>query len=462
MRRPDRLSAAAAAVLAAALLLGAACPVGAAEPSPNRRLKEVEHELKKSRAEQEDLKQKAQVLALELAELNKEMVGVAREAQEHEEDLSELESKLAELNIRERADADALERRRRQTIGVLTAVERLAWRPTEALLAQPTSPADTVRSAILLRAALPRIEEEAEMLRQELRSLSSLREDIATKRHQAAVMSGKLDGEQKRMKNLVRRKQQLQQAAEEKNQDAERRLGKLATEANDLRDLMQRLDDEQKQRRLAEDKAAKDAAKEAAKEAANQSKAANARPSRQAQPPTPPRVEAPAPGPAAEPQQPQQQQQPPQPPAQAVALTIPPPTAPFSERQGNLPYPARGTLVSQFGQSNDLGGTHKGITIETRPSAQVIAPYDGQVAFAGPFRGYGLLLIIEHGEGYHTLLAGMSRIDSLVGHRLMAGEPVGVMANTEGKPALYFELRRNGQPVNPLPWLTARKDKVSG
>ena len=454
MRRPDRLAAAAAAILAAALLLGAACPVAAAEPSPNRRLKEVEHELKKSRAEQEELKQKAQVLALELAELNQEMVGVAREAQEHEEALSELENKLVELNTRERADADALERRRRQTIGVLTAVERLAWRPTEALLAQPTSPADTVRSAILLRAALPRIEEEAEMLRQELRSLSSLREDIATKRHQVSVMSGKLDGEQKRMKNLVRRKQQLQQAAEEKNQDAERRLGKLATEANDLRDLMQRLDDEQKQRRLAEDKAAKDAAKEAA----NQSKAANARPSRQAQ--TPPRVEAPAPTPTPSPAaEPQQQQQPP---AQAVALTIPPPTAPFSERQGNLPYPARGTLVSQFGQSNDLGGTHKGITIETRPSAQVIAPYDGQVAFAGPFRGYGLLLIIEHGEGYHTLLAGMSRIDSLVGHRLMAGEPVGVMANTEGKPALYFELRRNGQPVNPLPWLTARKDKVSG
>jgi septal ring factor EnvC (AmiA/AmiB activator) len=71
-------------------------------------------------------------------------------------------------------------------------------------------------------------------------------------------------------------------------------------------------------------------------------------------------------------------------------------------------------------------------------------------------------LIIEHGEGYHTLLAGMSRIDSAVGQHLLPGEPVGVMGQSESKPVLYVELRRNGQPVNPLPWLTARKTKVTG
>ena len=71
-------------------------------------------------------------------------------------------------------------------------------------------------------------------------------------------------------------------------------------------------------------------------------------------------------------------------------------------------------------------------------------------------------LIIEHGEGYHTLLAGMARIDGTVGQHLTTGEPVGVMGQGEGKPLLYVELRHNGQPVNPLPWLTARKAKVSG
>jgi septal ring factor EnvC (AmiA/AmiB activator) len=104
----------------------------------------------------------------------------------------------------------------------------------------------------------------------------------------------------------------------------------------------------------------------------------------------------------------------------------------------------------------------RGIVLETRPGAQVIAPYDGQVVFAGPFRGYGLLLIIEHAEGYHTLLAGMARVDSAVGQHLLVGEPVGVMGQAEGKPRLYVELRHNGQPVNPLPWLTAHKTKVTG
>lgn len=430
MLPPDRRPARAAVLLLlAAVLLPAGLPAEAADAQ--RRLKEVEQELRRSRVEQEEHQRRAQALALELGELNKETVAVARQAQEHEEDLSELETRLAVLNRRERDDAEALERRRRQTIGVLTAVQRLAWRPTEALLAQPTSPADTVRSAILLRAALPRIEDDAKLLRQELQELATLREEIAQKRHQVALMAGKLDVEQRRMKALMERKQQLQRAAEEKNQEAGRRLDKLAAEANDLRDLMQRLEEEQKQRRLAEDKAAKEAAKEAAKSG---------------------RIAHPA-APAAEPDKPAQ-------PAAAVAMVVP--AVPFSERQGNLPFPARGQVVAQFGQATDVGTSHKGITIETRPGAQVIAPYDGQVAFSGTFRGYGLLLIIEHGEGYHTLLAGMSRIDSLVGQRLMAGEPVGVMANTEGKPNLYFELRRNGQPVNPLPWLTARKDKVSG
>jgi septal ring factor EnvC (AmiA/AmiB activator) len=136
---------------------------------------------------------------------------------------------------------------------------------------------------------------------------------------------------------------------------------------------------------------------------------------------------------------------------------------PFSQAHGKLPYPARGRVVEAFGQTNDVGHVTKGITIQTRKAAQVIAPYDGQVVFAGPFRGYGLLLIIEHSEGYHTLLAGMAQVDCNVGQRLTAGEPVGVMGQDDDtKPNLYVELRHGGQPVNPLPWLTAQKSKASG
>jgi septal ring factor EnvC (AmiA/AmiB activator) len=145
---------------------------------------------------------------------------------------------------------------------------------------------------------------------------------------------------------------------------------------------------------------------------------------------------------------------------------------PIDVAKGMLPYPVVGDLKARFGRQGTSGVTHKGVTIDALSEAQVIAPYEGRVAFTGLFRGYGRLLIIEHGAGYHTLLAGMGRIDVIVGQWLLGGEPVGIMAhiNTDYKgdsPSLYIELRRDGEPINPLPWLAERgkqieKSKVSG
>jgi septal ring factor EnvC (AmiA/AmiB activator) len=102
------------------------------------------------------------------------------------------------------------------------------------------------------------------------------------------------------------------------------------------------------------------------------------------------------------------------------------------------------------------------VTFATRPGAEVVAPFDGRVLFAGAFRGYGQILIIGHGDGYHSLVAGLDRIDSSVGQWLVAGEPIGRMSADEAKPRLYLELRHNGQPINPLPWLATRDAKVKG
>jgi septal ring factor EnvC (AmiA/AmiB activator) len=126
-----------------------------------------------------------------------------------------------------------------------------------------------------------------------------------------------------------------------------------------------------------------------------------------------------------------------------------------------LSFPAEGRLSQRYGEGTESEGLAKGIVITTRTAAQVVSPFDGVVAFAGPFRGYGQLLILEHSEGYHTLLAGMSRLDGAVGQRVLAGEPVGVMS-PEGDPSLYVELRRDGQPINPLPWLATRTNEKSG
>jgi septal ring factor EnvC (AmiA/AmiB activator) len=120
-------------------------------------------------------------------------------------------------------------------------------------------------------------------------------------------------------------------------------------------------------------------------------------------------------------------------------------------------------LIGRYGQATETGLTRKGITIETGSGAQVVIPHDGTVVFAGPFKGYGWLLIIEHSEGYHSLLAGLDRIDNVIGQQVLSGEPAGIMGDLKnGPPLLYVELRRDGQPINPLPWLAASKIKVNG
>ncbi len=111
-----------------------------------------------------------------------------------------------------------------------------------------------------------------------------------------------------------------------------------------------------------------------------------------------------------------------------------------------------GGIVIAYGQETSKGVTSKGISIKTRSQAQVVSPYDGSVIFAGPFRGYGKLIIIEHGEGYMSLLAGMNEIECEVGQMLLAGEPVGQMPDDENS-NLYMELRKDNKPIDPEAWI---------
>ena len=453
-------------------------------------MKELESELKKGQAEHEQIKQKAAAIAKEVAGLKNDMVSAARAVQEHEESLSELELQLADLNRVQREKTKALDLKRQQLNGVLTALQRLAFRPSEALIAQPTSPADTVRSAILLRDVTPKIRQAADGLKSEIASLASLRADMAAQKKKIANTTIKLDNEHRRLSALYDRRSEVQEQTEAQRRDTEKRLSAMAAEAEDLRDLLTRLEEEKHRRekeaaekaaaekvareaqiaaRKAEAKAAREAqiaaakaareAEVAAKAAAKEQREADLAAARQAKDAEEQAVRA---AKAAADQAERATREAAEEDSRRRAEKQEAAQRQLSRAQGEMPFPARGEIAVKFGQADNLGNPSKGISIETRPGAQVIAPYDGQVVFAGPFRGYGLLLIIEHGEGYHTLLAGMSRIDGAVGQHLVSGEPVGVMGSADSKPLLYLELRRNGQPVNPLPWLTARKTKVSG
>jgi murein hydrolase activator len=119
--------------------------------------------------------------------------------------------------------------------------------------------------------------------------------------------------------------------------------------------------------------------------------------------------------------------------------------------------PAQGQLVRGYGARDGAAPAAQGATLRTARAAQVLAPAGGRVAYAGPFRSYGLVLILDLEGGYALVLTGLDTISARVGEPVRAGQPVGEMpASDTPAPELYVEVRRNGQPVDPGRWLGAR------
>jgi len=416
---------------AAAFLVLLPLAAGAAfaqTPDPAQ-LKALERDLKQTESESQRLARQAAATAREIEKLRAESITLAKDIQDQEYSLLVMENRIAELEDGMSQAEATLTRRDAQMRDALLALQRIAVKPADALTLYPLTPDDAVRSAILLRAALPNVRHSTAELQNELADLYKTRTAVAAQRAQAATATAALVDQRARMETLVEQKaaQQLNMSA--RSEQAGARAKQLAQEAQDLRALFDKLAEE-KARRDAETRKAQEAERRLAEEkAAAESAAARV-----------------APKPV---------------PAMPDEVTV---TRSFAKARGTMPYPVAGTLAAKYGDVADSADTAglrtKGITIKATTGAQVIAPFDGIVAFAGSFRGYGQLLIIEHSEGYHTLLAGIGRIDGEVGQRVLAGEPLGVM---DGKPSssLYVELRRDGQPINPLPWLADRTGKIA-
>ncbi len=406
----------AAPAVLALLLACVAGAAGAAEDGAGEQLQQLERALEEGLGRQRNLEHKASELKREVKALRGALIAAAASAQRHEEAVSGLERRLSELTAEAEAKNADLVRRRAELAATLGALQRLARLPPEALIASPASAVDTVRSSILLSAVVPELEARAETLRRDLARLDDLYDEITARKAELAAADAGLVKERRTLDALLERKAALQVRTEAKSARERQRLARLAEQAENLRALMAGLEAE----------------REAREEIVPGAKAAAPR-----APATAPRIAALAP------------------PREI--------TRPFSAARGTLALPARGRIIGRFGQRKGFDTPSRGITIETRPAAQVVAPYDGRIVFAGPFRGYGQLLIIEHGEGYHTLIAGLSRTDGIVGQWLLAGEPIGQMGEEGGRrPTLYVELRRNGEPINPMPWLAASERKTSG
>jgi len=385
--------------------------------SDRGRLDAVERALTQERGAQQELDAETRALSGEITELRKELVFAARSAQESENALSEVEATLDQLNANVSHLRSELLERRRQITSTLAALERVALQPPESVIFQPGTAQNAVRSALLLRAVVPPLEARSRSLGKDLSAFAELRREIATRHDELLNTTHELEDNRVRLDGLLRRKSLLHKRVERDSRQTAARMRKLAAEASSLRDLLSRLEE-------GGASGQGDEVRAQAEESEDTEIAAVFSP---------------------------------------LQRTLLPSGIPFSRARGKIMFPVRGRLVTRYGESSSTAGlAARGLTLATRKEARVVAPYDGEVVFTGPFRGYGKILIIAHGEGYHLLLAGLSRIDSAVGQVLLAGEPVGVMGHPENsEPNLYMELHHKGEPINPLPWLAANRKKVS-
>ena len=407
----------------------------AAAPSPEA-IKQREQELEAAREQQKkaaELQQKLKadiaVIGQDRSKLNQQLIDIAAQVRSVEARIGETEARLRPLDSREQQIRGSLDSRRAEIIEVLAALQRAGRRTPPALLVRPEDALQSLRTAMLLGAVVPELRGRAERLTSDLGELVALRKTIATERDALARDRDKSKEDQVRLAVLIDERQRKQSAIERDMEAEGARAISLSKQVDSLQGLIAKLEQDLKS-------AAKAAAIASLKGAPV---TLNGKPN-------------------------------------LGALKDPARLSPaiaFASAKGLFALPVNGGKIRDFGGSDGAGGVEKGISLATRAGAQVTTPCDGWVVYAGPFRSYGQLLILNAGGGYHVLIAGMERISVNIGQFVLTGEPVATMgstsqvasilATTASQPVLYVEFRKDGTPIDPGPWWTANEgEKVRG
>ena len=408
----------------------------AAAPSADD-IKQREQELNAAREAQKkasDLqdKLKADIAAIgqDRSKLNQQLIDIAARVRGVETNIDDAEKRLGALDEREAKVRGSLQSRRSEIIDVLSALQRAGRRAPPALLVRPEDALKSLRTAMLLGAVVPDMRARADRLVGDLTELVDLRKTIGTERDRLAADRDKIKDDQTRLASLVEERQRVQNAAEQ-NMEAERsRAVTLSKQVDSLQGLIAKMEQDV----ASAAKAAQTASLQGTPAALSNGK---------------PNVGG-----------------------LNNAARLGPAIA-FASAKGLFTLPVNGPKIRAFGGSDGAGGILKGISLAAKPDAQVTTPCDGWVVYAGPFRSYGQLLILNAGGGYHVLIAGMERISVGIGQFVLTGEPVAVMGSTSqvasvlaanpSQPVLYIEFRKDGTPIDPGPWWAANEgEKVRG
>jgi len=434
-RRQRWIGCARAVVLAASLAaIGRAHADPAGDPPPNppaaddqqradkeMELRGVEDTLHQSEEQRRAIETEIDSVRADRARLSAALIDTTAKVQDAERAAAAAADRLSSLNDTADTLSRSLERRRGIIADVLAALQRMGSNPPPAILVKPDDMSEAVRAATVMGALIPELKSEIEAARRDLDDLAKTRESIARERDELTEKGKALAADKMRLAALIDARQQSLASAQGALGSQQQRAAELAKKAGSLKDLIARLDSES-------------AARKASAAAAHATEVAVAND-----------IEARAQA------------------AHGAETARLKPEIVFADEKGRVPLPAAGAILKTFGAPDDFGATEKGVSLATPAAATVSAPVDGAVIFAGAYRSYGQLLIMDAGGGYYVLLAGMDRINVQSGEFVLAGEPVGVMGDGAarmattaavgaGRPVLYIELRKDGTAIDPGPW----------
>lgn len=354
----------------------------------------VERKLEDSRRQQLEQEALAKARKKERDEAQDKLLSLAAAIRRNEDMLLKLEDRIATLDGEQQQIMVRLESDYGSIGNLMLALQKLRRVPAESLLLRPGAPLETAQTALLLRNILPAVTQRAETLSADLERLAAIRKTLEDDRAAARATNEALASERQEMGKLLADREKLYARAESAYAETGRAVQKLASEAADLRELMQKL-----------------AQREKEEERKRNNTAVSPRADRV---------------------------------VSSASVTLP--------SLGKAQSPVAGMIRTAYGEKDAIGAHSEGITIESAAHGMIIAPMGGIVRFAGPFKNYGNMVIIEHKKDYHSLLSGLHRLDVREGQSVNAGEPVGVLpasSSLGGKPTLYYELRQKGRPVDP-------------
>jgi septal ring factor EnvC (AmiA/AmiB activator) len=406
-------------------------PANTAADTLRQRDQELSTTLAKQRSSveaQAKLKVEIEALSDDRKKFNQQLIDTAAKIRDTEANIEATQARLKPLDEKQALFEKSLAERRSTIIEILAALQRVGRQPPPALMVRPEDALRAVRTAITLGAVVPEMRAQADALAGDLADLVAVRKQIIAERDKLASDMAALGRDQLRMTLLVDQRQKKQAVAEQALDGERKRAADLARQADTIKDLIGKLEQDLDPATRAK----RDSARSIENDATKPHLAALGDPGRLS------------------------------------------PAVAFADMRGHMRVPVNGARIREFGGSDGAGGTQKGLSIAARPGAQITAPCDGWVVYAGAFRSYGQLLILNAGGGYHVLLAGMERISVDLGQFVLTGEPVAVMGDASQvsasvtaavpkQPVLYVEFRKGGTPIDPSPWwATNEGEKVRG